>query len=128
MLPRDPMDFPHPFFAPFRDDPDLTVEQNVLAYWRIHDAYFARVHEYRALHPTLGDVRVPRDDVWAQLMEFMPPLSGREADHREWAGITSGRGCMAWDRARYGDVDGLNATTIELFEAYGPARLDGSAG
>ncbi len=74
MLPRNPMDIPHPFFAPFRDDPGLTAEENIIAYWKIHDAYLARVHEYRALRPSQDDVRVPRDDVVAQLMEFMPPL------------------------------------------------------
>ena len=108
MPPRDPLDFPHPCFAPFRDDPDLTVAEIVVAYWAEHDSYFALIMADLAGRKAQGYVvPVPPDALVAELVKLMPPLRGREAQYREWIGVTSGRRAMAWDRARRGDEDGL---------------------
>jgi hypothetical protein len=100
MPPRDPMDFPHPFLAPFRDDPDLTAEENLIAYWQVHDLYFARCIEDLARRKAKGYVvPVPPEDLVAGLAKIMPPLPGREAEYAEWVGVTYGRGAMFWKRS-----------------------------
>jgi hypothetical protein len=104
MLPRDPMDFPHPCFAPVRDNPDLTADEKLVAYWAEHDLYFARCMDDLARRKAQGYVvPVPADALVAALAKIMPPLPGREAEYRDWVGVTNGRRAMAWDTARRGD-------------------------
>jgi hypothetical protein len=105
-LARDPMDFLHPFLAPFRDDPDLTTEGNLVSYWQAHDLYFARCMDDLARRKARGYVvPVASDKLVAELAKIIPWLPGREAEYREWVGVTHGRGAMAWVIARRGGCE-----------------------